>query len=183
VRDLLLTLAVALVLGLIVFGAVAFTLGRASGLEPAAPDAAPHDLPQDRPAAPSDLDAIRFDVVPRGYRMDQVDGVLERAGHELGARDAELLALRQELWLLRADNEHPTGAHAVRPDPDLDRTEVFRAAAGVYPDHVGAAGDDPAGDLGEDDAEAGPEPDTRPAPAGDDTAVLGDLLGNERHPR
>jgi DivIVA domain-containing protein len=97
VVDLLLTLVVALVLGSILFGAVAFTLGKTSGLEPASPDAAPYDLPADSPVTSADLDAVRFDVVARGYRMDQVDTVLERLTYALGVRDDEIRALRAEL--------------------------------------------------------------------------------------
>ncbi|HEV7824204.1 MAG TPA: DivIVA domain-containing protein [Mycobacteriales bacterium] len=96
-RDLLLTLAVALVLGLIVFGAVAFTLGKASGLDPANPDSAPYDLPQDAEVTPADVGAVRFDVVLRGYRMDQVDAVLERLSDDLRVRDETIRALRAEV--------------------------------------------------------------------------------------
>jgi DivIVA domain-containing protein len=206
VRDLLLTLAVALVLGLIVFGAVAFTLGKASGLDPASPDAAPHDLPQDSPVVAGDLSAVRFDVVPRGYRMDQVDGVLERLGYELLVRDEEIRVLREELVefeLLHQDGEEPTGAHAARPDPadapapapaDDDDTMVRRndlVGQGVVERDVldgdPAPGDPSPGDpaLG-DPAPSEPDGDHRAgsrALASDDTAVLGDLLGNDRHPR
>jgi DivIVA domain-containing protein len=201
VRDLLLTLAVALVLGLIVFGAAAFTLGRAPGLEPASPDAAPHDLPRHRPMGPGDLGAVRFDVVLRGYRMDQVDAVLERVGDELGMRDAELLALQEELRLLRGEEERPTGAHAARSD--LDSTGVFQLGAGVSLNHAGgAAADEVARDAeaepdggavedpveeatgdGPDDGPDGGRPGAQPGLPTDDTAVLGDLLGNDRHPR
>lgn len=205
-RDLLLTLAVALVLGLIVFGAVAFTLGKASGLDPASPDAAPHDLPQDSPVVAGDLSAVRFDVVPRGYRMDQVDGVLERLGYELLVRDEEIRVLREELVefeLLHQDGEEPTGAHAARPDPadapapapaDDDDTMVRRndlVGQGVVERDVldgdPAPGDPSPGDpaLG-DPAPSEPDGDHRAgsrALASDDTAVLGDLLGNDRHPR
>jgi DivIVA domain-containing protein len=200
VRDLLLTLAVALVLGLIVFGAVAFTLGKASGLDPASPDAAPHDLPQDSPVVAGDLSAVRFDVVPRGYRMDQVDGVLERLGYELLVRDEEIRVLREELVefeLLHQDGEEPTGAHAARPDPadapapapapaddDDDDTMVRRndlVGQGAVERDV-LAGDPAPGDP----APGEPDVDHRAGPralASDDTAVLGDLLGNDRHPR
>jgi DivIVA domain-containing protein len=182
VRDLLLTLAVAVVLGLVVFGAVAFTLGKASGLDPASPDAAPHDLPQDGPVEAADLSAVRFDVVPRGYRMDQVDGVLERLGYELRVRDEEIRALRADVRLLHADGGEPTGAHAARPDPD-EAGEVP-----VSPDQAPRApADDDTAILGDSDlvedqpVEEGPAADR--AVASDDTAVLGDLMGNERHPR
>jgi DivIVA domain-containing protein len=109
----LLTLAVALVLGFIVFGAVAFTLGKATGLDPASPDAAPYDLPQDAGVTPADIAAVRFDVVARGYRMDQVDVVLERLAHDLGVRDEEIRALREEVRSLRAADAAEADAEPV----------------------------------------------------------------------
>ncbi len=39
---------------------------------------------------------VRLDVAVRGYRMDQVDGVLQRLAEELSMRDAEIARLRQE---------------------------------------------------------------------------------------
>ena len=41
-----------------------------------------------------DIDDVRFDTVVRGYRMDQVDDVLERVRAELARRDEELRRLR-----------------------------------------------------------------------------------------
>jgi DivIVA domain-containing protein len=120
VRDLLLTLAVALVIGLVVFGAVAFTLGRATGLEPVSPDAAPHDLPTGATVKPADVDAVRFDVVLRGYRMDQVDSVLERLSYDLGVRDDEIRALREELRAGRAGEVGTTTEVIPIPDGLLD---------------------------------------------------------------
>jgi DivIVA domain-containing protein len=117
VRDLLLTVAVALLLGLVVFGAVAFTLGKATGLDPVSPDAAPCDVPGDGTVTPDDVTAVRFDVVLRGYRMDQVDTVLERLSAALQDRDEELRALRAERRAVR-----PNGVSSdteIVPLPDL----------------------------------------------------------------
>ena len=44
--------------------------------------------------APADVETLRFDIGLRGYRMDQVDAVLDRLTEELRARDEELAALR-----------------------------------------------------------------------------------------
>jgi DivIVA domain-containing protein len=41
-----------------------------------------------------DLEAVRFSLGFRGYRMDEVDEVLERVTAELARRDAELAELR-----------------------------------------------------------------------------------------
>ena len=45
-----------------------------------------------------DVDAIRFSVGFRGYRMDEVDAVLDRLGLELGAREEEIRELREHLY-------------------------------------------------------------------------------------
>ncbi len=44
-----------------------------------------------------DVDAVRFSVGFRGYRMDEVDDVLDRLGLELGAREEEIRELRERL--------------------------------------------------------------------------------------
>jgi DivIVA domain-containing protein len=41
-----------------------------------------------------DLVGLRFTPALRGYRMDQVDAVLDRLGQELADRDEELARLR-----------------------------------------------------------------------------------------
>ncbi len=41
--------------------------------------------------------AIRFDRAPRGYRMEQVDAVLDRVADELGRRDEIIAILRARL--------------------------------------------------------------------------------------
>lgn len=53
-------------------------------------------LPEHPQAA--DIDQIRFSVAFRGYRMDQVDEVLDRLRAELAAREAEIRDLQAEAW-------------------------------------------------------------------------------------
>jgi DivIVA domain-containing protein len=62
-------------------------------------------LPPDRLHG-SDLADVRFSLGLRGYRMDEVDEVLDRAAAELEARDAELAELRSELAQLNELREH-----------------------------------------------------------------------------
>ena len=70
-----------------------------------------------------DVDGVRFDYALRGYRMDQVDDVLERLRDRLGEQDrliAELRATgRPTAWgdaVHRPDaNDRPDAAD--RPDP------------------------------------------------------------------
>jgi DivIVA domain-containing protein len=52
-------------------------------------------LPADAEAA--DVDKIRFSLGLRGYRMDQVDQVLDELRDQLAGKDAELAELRSRL--------------------------------------------------------------------------------------
>ncbi len=63
-------------------------------------------LPAD--AGPADVDHVRFSLGLRGYRMDQVDQVLDDLRDQLAARDAEITHLRS--LLLDAER-------APRPEP------------------------------------------------------------------
>jgi DivIVA domain-containing protein len=49
------------------------------------------------PVEPADVDAVRFSLAFRGYRMDEVDDVLRRLRDAIADRDAELVTLRREL--------------------------------------------------------------------------------------
>ena len=50
---------------------------------------------------PSDVDRLRFAVGLRGYRMDQVDQVLDELRDQLAARDQQIADLGTELGRLR----------------------------------------------------------------------------------
>jgi DivIVA domain-containing protein len=52
-------------------------------------------LPAD--AAPADVDRVRFALGLRGYRMDQVDQVLDELRDQLAAKDREIARLKTEL--------------------------------------------------------------------------------------
>jgi len=52
-------------------------------------------LPDD--ATPADVDHVRFALGLRGYRMDQVDEVLDDLRDQLAAKNAEIEALRAQL--------------------------------------------------------------------------------------
>jgi DivIVA domain-containing protein len=50
-------------------------------------------LPDDRAVYPADVEGIRFDLAFRGYRMDEVDEVLDRLSSELAERDTRIAEL------------------------------------------------------------------------------------------
>jgi DivIVA domain-containing protein len=82
-----------LVLGVVGLVA-AVAAGRITGgLDPAASSLPARGLPPG-PVDADDLAAVRFPPALRGYRMDEVDAVLDRLTEELRRRDAELHELR-----------------------------------------------------------------------------------------
>ncbi|MGF1663909.1 MAG: DivIVA domain-containing protein, partial [Kineosporiaceae bacterium] len=87
--TLLLVLLLVLVVGL----AVAVTVGRIGGGLPRPATDVPPPLPGPV-GEPADLDRARFQLAFRGYRMDQVDQVLDAARDALAARDREIAQLR-----------------------------------------------------------------------------------------
>ena len=74
-------------------GAAAVVLAGRSGRQADfAPDRARFVLP-DEPLHAADVDGVRFAVGLRGYRMDQVDEVMDRLAAELTERDRRLAEL------------------------------------------------------------------------------------------
>lgn len=86
------------------------------------------EAPRETPAAPlaqvpvgevgsQALDEIRFDQAVRGYRMDEVDGLITRLGEEIAVRDREIAARDEELRGLRSAPP-PGAAGDVPSDPE-----------------------------------------------------------------
>ncbi|GHA72757.1 DivIVA domain-containing protein [Streptomyces termitum] len=65
------------------------------------PDVAPEQLvdplPLGRPVDRGDVESLRLPVTARGYRMEDVDDVLDRLGAELAERDARIAELEAAL--------------------------------------------------------------------------------------
>jgi DivIVA domain-containing protein len=86
---------VLLVLVLLAVGAVAAVVtGRVSGAMGPATSSRPYRGLPEGPVLASDVDAVRFSLGLRGYRMDEVDAVLDRLREEIRERDEELAAWR-----------------------------------------------------------------------------------------
>ena len=51
-------------------------------------------LPEDQ-LTPGDIDELRFDTALRGYRMSEVDAVIDRLRREIGDLDEELSRVRE----------------------------------------------------------------------------------------
>jgi DivIVA domain-containing protein len=86
-----------LVVGALVFLAGALLLGRGETQPPADLDRSPVELPDDRPVTADDVRGLRISVTARGYRMTEVDWLLEQLAQTLEERDAELADLRDRV--------------------------------------------------------------------------------------
>ena len=128
----ILLIGVALV---VVTGVAVFAVGDSGRLRADEPDREPADLPDDRGLAAADVDRVRFALGVRGYRMDQVDEVLDRFAAELTRRDAYEGALVEQVRELGSE---PVAAPAVVPPsaavPDDDEEVSPVAVEPVSPD-------------------------------------------------
>ncbi|UZX03980.1 DivIVA domain-containing protein [Arthrobacter sp. CDRTa11] len=88
-------------------------------------------------ANPADVDRVRFSLGLRGYRMDQVDQVLDELRDQLAAKEAELERLRTRLLEAEQSQRASAGAadeaeavaleaHGDRP-PTMSRPEREKA--------------------------------------------------------
>ena len=67
-----------------------------------------------------DVATVHFDTALRGYRMDQVDGVLDRLQDRLAEQERELAALRPTTGKHAAARPEPSAVRA--PEPSAVRT-------------------------------------------------------------
>ncbi|UED84341.1 DivIVA domain-containing protein [Streptomyces profundus] len=77
------------------------------GLRDVEPDRPADPLPLDRPLAPADVVRVRLPVAPRGYRMAEVDDVLDRLAAELAERDARIADLQHALGQAQSTQAPP----------------------------------------------------------------------------
>lgn len=122
-------LVAALVLGLISGGVG----GRTSSLR--------HEPLPDTPLTEADLEGLQLDVTARGYRMSQVDGVLDRLRRELREKDEQIAVLRGDV---RRAAPEPAAQQAV-PEPAAEPA-VAEPAAGPAVVSVDAGGGRPPAD-------------------------------------
>jgi DivIVA domain-containing protein len=95
----------------VVFVVAAVAAGHGDLMAGPGTDRRPLELPE-APLEPADLDGLRFGVGFRGYRMDQVDAVLDRLAAELRQRDQHIAELSAEIAALEA----PAAPHEAAPD-------------------------------------------------------------------
>jgi DivIVA domain-containing protein len=81
----------------VVAGVSLLLVGEQGRMPDETPDREPADLPDGRWVARADLDRVRFALAFRGYRMDQVDAVLDRVASDVDALEQHVVALEEQL--------------------------------------------------------------------------------------
>jgi DivIVA domain-containing protein len=130
---------VQLVVVLAVLGGIAWVAaGRGGGITPAYSDRPDLALPPSAPLGRSDVDSVRFTVGLRGYRMDEVDEVLDRLAFEIAERDAYIAELRGT----SDEAEQPEQANGTAPTAITEASETTEASgtteAAETPETTGA---------------------------------------------
>lgn len=85
-----------LALAAVVVAVVLVSAGRTDAMSDEPPDAPDLGLPEDGPLGVHDLERLRFPLALRGYRMADVDRLLDRLAGELERRDEQLRELRPD---------------------------------------------------------------------------------------
>lgn len=123
----------AFVVGVLVVGGLLFLgasvlMGRGETQPPAELDRSPVELPDDRPVTADDIRALRISAAFRGYRMSEVDWLLDQFALVLDERDAQIATLTARL--------HPDDAPAANDDEatDPDAPAPDGAAGAPAPD-------------------------------------------------
>ena len=116
------------------------------------PDAADLDLPAG-PVQAEDLATLRFSLAPRGYRMDQVDEVLDRLAAELADRDRRLAEMAAA-----PGPERPAAPE--RPAPPVAQRRSSPLSSFALPDiePFGAAFEPDPMSEGQDDGQSSADP-------------------------
>ena len=118
----------------VVFAVAAVAAGYGGAVTRFSPDWPGRPLPEGRPLRADDIAAARFSVAFRGYRMSEVDAVLDRLGWEIAARDARI----EELTGRPYDGPIAPGAEFPALPAEYGAAEPFtdRPAAGSSVDRT-----------------------------------------------
>ncbi len=107
-----------LVGGLLFLGA-ALLLGRGETQPPAELDRSPVELPDGRPVLGDDVRALQVSVAVRGYRMTEVDWLLDQLAQALDERDVTIAQLRAGSHAAPAD-QNPEAEPDTAHDPETE---------------------------------------------------------------
>jgi DivIVA domain-containing protein len=107
VALVLLYLVVLILVAIVLFGAASFLFGRGEQLPPLPRGTTATVLPA-YGVTGTDVDAVKFTQVLRGYKTSEVDWVLDRLARELEALRGQLAAVHaSSVAKTEAENDHP----------------------------------------------------------------------------
>lgn len=149
-----------LVVVLLLLAAVGWlAVGGGGHMSEPVPDRADLALPDDRMVAARDLDQVRFSVGLRGYRMEEVDDVLDRLAREVALRDRRIAVLEGRSGDGSAEDD-ADGADGGEPGPGEDGDSPYAAAGEErHADLLSAVSASPQERAAEDPAAAGTDED------------------------
>ncbi|HET9173296.1 MAG TPA: DivIVA domain-containing protein [Actinospica sp.] len=85
-------------------------VGGGGHMSPATPDRPDPAVPDTGLLARGDVDKVRFSVGARGYRMDEVDDVLDRLAYEIDVRERRIAELEGRVPSQQAETQVTEGA-------------------------------------------------------------------------
>jgi DivIVA domain-containing protein len=113
-----------LIVAVLLFVGASVLMGRGESQPPAELDRSPVELPDDRPITGDDVRDLRISVAARGYRMSEVDWLLEQFAEALDERDDEIASLRVRLTEEQQEPAPPVDADDdTSPEPVDDEHE------------------------------------------------------------
>jgi DivIVA domain-containing protein len=89
------SLVLLLVVLAVIAGIAVVATGRGEGLTPPDPERSPCGALAAGEVGRADVDSLRFTLALRGYRMDEVDEVIDRLLDELDRKDARIAELER----------------------------------------------------------------------------------------
>ncbi|WP_436993245.1 DivIVA domain-containing protein [Streptomyces sp. enrichment culture] len=113
-------------------------------LPEAPPEHVVDPLPLTRPVTRADVETLRLPLAPRGYRMTDVDDVLDRLAAELAERDARIAELESALAGAQATASGRTDLFAKHPAPEASTAPAPPASAPEVPAPPASAPEVPA---------------------------------------
>ena len=137
------------VIVLVVGAAALVALGGGGSLPDVEHDRLAADLPLERQLDRTDVDGLRFPMAVRGYRMDEVDDVLDRLGVELSHRDLRIAELEAALAAALDTSAGGTASTVLLAPRTGQATQATRTAPTERPDPT-------APEPGAEPAEPGP---------------------------
>jgi len=121
------SLVLLLVILAVIAGIAVVAAGRGEGLSSPDPERSPRGALPAGEVGRADVDALRFTLALRGYRMDEVDDVIDRLLAELDRKDARIAEL--EAPTTAADDDaHDDEQDDEQNDAQDDRRDADQGA-------------------------------------------------------